>query len=88
MVDSKIKMSTQTWNLNREKPSALACAIAKDIFSVGDEPNDNVQRIEFIGGDWPDNETRLGGLCEQALARRIDASLKTAGVLQQPTEAT
>ena len=69
-------MNQQTWSIGREKPSDLACAIARDIFASGDEPHDKVQRIAFKGGNYPDAETELGGYCEESLARRIDASLK------------
>lgn len=65
-----------TWKLDRKPPSELAALIARDIFSAGDEPHDKVQRIAFKGGSYTGVETDLGGLCEESLARRIDASLK------------
>lgn len=64
------------WDYNHREASALAKAIARDIFSSGHEQHDKVQRIAFMGGEWPDGETDLGGLCFDALARRIDQSLK------------
>lgn len=77
-------MSKEYWNINREKLSDLACTIAKDLFEMGSEPSRGdagiVHRIAFKAGDYPDGETELGGLCEESLARRIDASLKAAGV--------
>lgn len=75
-------MIKQTWGVRREKPSDLACTLARDLFDMGSEPSRGelgiVHRIAFKAGDYPDNETELGGLCEDALARRIDASLKAA----------
>lgn len=49
----------------------LAQRIARAIFASGDAPDDKAQRIEFKGGTWPDNETNLGGLCEESLAALI-----------------
>lgn len=49
----------------------LGCYLARKIFAIGDEPHDKVQRIEFKGGEWPDRETGLGGLCETSLASSI-----------------
>jgi hypothetical protein len=49
----------------------LARRIARAIFACGDNRNDKVQRIELKGGTWPDHETDLGGLCEDALASLI-----------------
>ena len=61
-------MSKQIWSTNREKPSELACSIARDIFSSGDNGDDKAQRLAFKGGKYPDHETDLGGYCEEALA--------------------
>jgi hypothetical protein len=55
----------------------LAAAIARKIFEAGDMPHDKTQRIQFKGGEWPDNETSLGGFNERALADCI------LGVLEQ-----
>ena len=41
--------------------------IARKIFEVGDEINSPTQRIQFIGGEYPDNEKTQGGMCERAL---------------------
>ena len=57
----------------------LAEKIARDIFALGDEPTDMVQRIEFKGGEYPGKETGLGGLCERALASYIAKSLEKHG---------
>lgn len=47
-----------------------AVKLARGIFAVGDEPIQHggmVQRIQFMGGTYPDRETKLGGLSEIAL---------------------
>lgn len=49
----------------------LAETIARKIFEVGDEPNSPTQRLQFMGGEYPDNEKTQGGLCEIALAEFI-----------------
>lgn len=60
----------------RKKVKALHLSgkqIARAIFSCGDEPGRQVQRIQFLGGEYPDNETKQGGLCEIALANLIQS---------------
>lgn len=54
----------------------LAEQIARAIFACGDEPNDKVHRIQFRGGKYARNETDLGGLCEESLARIILGALE------------
>lgn len=54
---------------------ALADKIARDIMSEGDGPTP-CQRIQFMGGKYPDAELGQGGLCESSLARCIAKSLK------------
>ena len=56
-------------------PDELEKRIARAIFACGDQPNDKVQRIQFMGGQWPDGETDLGGMCEEALATLIAKNL-------------
>ena len=71
----------QEWSTSdRKKPSELARTIARDLISCGDEPGDPCHRIAFIGGEYPDNEIEHGGLCEESLARHLDAYLKNEGV--------
>lgn len=53
----------------------LAELIARDIFHSGDEPGSATQRIQFMGGKYPDNELPQGGLCELALAKLIEESI-------------
>lgn len=45
----------------------LASTIATALFSCGDEPNSPCQRIEFLGGEYPDNEIPQGGLNKDSL---------------------
>jgi len=49
--------------------------LARAIFAVGDDSHDKTQRIAFKGGKWPEAETDLVGLCEEALATVIRAAL-------------
>ena len=55
----------------------LADYLAHAIFAAGNEPHDRVQRIQFMGGKYPDHETKMGGYCREALRdciqRAIDA---------------
>lgn len=53
----------------------LAAYLARQIFEIGDEPNDKAQRLEFKGGTYPDHETNLGGLSESSLADFIHYAL-------------
>ncbi len=55
------------------KELILAQKIAREIFKIGDEPNSPTQRIQFIGGEYPNNEKPQGGLCEVALVKFIAA---------------
>lgn len=52
----------------------LADKIARDIFAEGDRSTP-CQRIQFMGGTYPDLETNNGGLCESALAIVLRRSL-------------
>lgn len=57
---------------------ALAGFLARAIFLVGDEParfGGKTQRIQFMGGSWPDHEVKMGGLNETALAQVIVEAL-------------
>jgi hypothetical protein len=65
-----------TWSADRKPPSELANAIAKDLFDMGELGGLRPHRIAFKVGDYPRKERDAGGLCEEALAQRIDASLQ------------
>lgn len=59
---------------NRERASKLARAI----FAVGDNPPEfggKTQRIQFMGGTYPDHERTMGGLSESALASVLERAL-------------
>lgn len=58
--------------MTAEERIALAARLARGIFEVGDERHDKVQRIQFLGGRYPDDETKLGGLAESSLADYLD----------------
>lgn len=56
----------------------LATKLARAIFEIGDEPRipgGKVQRIQFMGGTYPDAELPLGGLCESSLESFLDYAL-------------
>jgi hypothetical protein len=55
----------------------LAAKIARRIFQYGDEPNSPCTRLQFKGGEWPDNERNQGGTCESSLAENILKTLMT-----------
>ena len=54
----------------------LADGLASDIFHVGSERYGKINRLALKGGTWREQETDLGGLCEQALAGVIADSLR------------
>lgn len=56
----------------------VAKNIARSIFELGSEDErfgGKVQRIQFMGGNWPGDETGMGGLCESALTSFIEKIL-------------
>ena len=58
---------------------SLAKIIARAIFECGDELHEfggATQRVQFMGGVWPDSEKGMGGLDEASLARVIEHVLK------------
>jgi len=71
--ESRIAAGTR----NVEEIVDLADYLAHAIFAQGNECHDRVQRIQFMGGKYPDHETKLGGYCREALRdcikRAIDA---------------
>lgn len=60
---------------NRE----LAQKLAKGIMDTGSDPGRPVQRIQFMGGEYPKNEIPQGGLCEAALSEVIYRLLHQIG---------
>lgn len=55
---------------------ALGAALARDVFAIVVRNDDKTQRIQFMGGTWPNEETHLGGLCEEALAQFLAGALR------------
>ena len=53
----------------------LSRKIAREVFDYVEFPGDSVQRLAYKGGQYPDAETDLGGLCEEALAGVIQSAL-------------
>ena len=54
---------------------ALSMGIASDIMRDGGDLGQPAHRIQYIGGEYPDNEFPMGGLCEVALTSVIHRSL-------------
>ena len=54
------------------------------MFEAMSEGDNKVHRIAFKGGDYPDNETDLGGLCEEAFARSLDGWMRMAIFKKSP----
>jgi len=53
-------------------PHKIAVDMARAIFSLGDEPDSQCNRLQFMGGDFhDDSEVSQGGLCEAALTHVI-----------------
>lgn len=65
---------------------SLAEAVAKDIFELGRERDSQCNRIEFKGGKYPDAEKPQGGMCEVALSREIETSIRNCLGAKQPRE--
>ncbi len=65
-------MSGDPINLNNRERAAQ---VARDIFQLGNRGSDKAQRMQYKGGIYPDNETDLGGLCEESLAAFVKRSL-------------
>ncbi len=61
--------------MEKNKFKSIAENIARYIFEIGDENNSPTKRIQFMGGDYPDNETNQGGVCEESLAMYIERML-------------
>ena len=65
--------------MNEAECFNLGCEIARHIFSIGSEPDSHggpCHRIVFMGGEWPNSEVQMGGLCENALANVISSYLQ------------
>ena len=58
------------------KTSELAKLLTDDIFKDGSEPGDPCQRIQFMGGIWPNNETILGGYAKESFQNRLETLLR------------
>lgn len=60
----------------------LARLITEHIFAIGDESNlhedGEVHRIEFKGGEWPDNERAQGGLSRISFEKSVFVAIQNA----------
>jgi hypothetical protein len=45
----------------------LAKHLARELFALGDEGDEQCRRIQFKLGEWPDNERNGGGMNEDAM---------------------
>jgi len=57
--------------MDHEYRKELSLKIARDIFMTGNELNDPCQRIQFLGGTYPDDEHDAGGMDENVLSELI-----------------
>jgi len=48
----------------------LARRIVNELFKLGSDPTP-CQRIQFMGGNWPDSEINQGGMNKDSLIRLI-----------------
>lgn len=60
----------------------MAAFIARAIFESGSVPHDKAQRIQFMGGKYPDWETALGGYGEHGLTDCIRAAISDFTLLR------
>jgi len=65
-----------------EESEDIAMKIARDLMAIGDGPTP-CQRIQFMGGHWPDGEIPQGGLCEAALVLELRSMLKKHGAAKE-----
>lgn len=59
-----------------ETIKTIAEGVARDLLKLGGEHGSLAHRIQFMGGEYPDNEIGQGGLCEESLANFIEKSLR------------
>ena len=58
------------------KTSELAKLLSDAIFKAGSYKEDKCQRIIFMGGKYPDNETNLGGYSKGPFQDRLERILR------------
>ena len=51
--------------------------LAVDIFEIGDEPESPCYRIQFMGGEYPDNEKSQGGMNDKALTKFLEEKIRS-----------
>lgn len=78
---SKKKASTAQRKARSAQPHGSAQSgkvsdrIARHIFQRFDNGGDTCKRLAARGGQWPEKETSLGGVCESAFASMIEDAL-------------
>lgn len=61
--------------MERILANGLDVRIARDIFLAGSRPGSRCQRLQFLGGEYPDKEIAQGGMTEENLVKVIGRSL-------------
>ena len=56
-------------NLLADGNAQVATRLAKALLKLGNDPHSPCHRIQFIGGEYPDNEKMQGGMTEHPLIR-------------------
>lgn len=69
-------MTTKPAEMQHTTIEALAQLIAREIFKCGNEPESQCNRLQFKGGQWPDNERNQGGIGEAPLAKLIEETIR------------
>lgn len=59
--------SDQSVVMTREQQDSLALALATGIFNCDSQQGRPTTRLQFMSGQWPNNERAEGGLCFVAL---------------------
>ena len=53
-----------------------AILLSAELFECGNELKSPVHRIQFMGGEYPDNERAQGGLNQAALTAWLESALR------------
>lgn len=53
--------------LTEDEAHEFARHLTDQLFQLGSAPGSPVQRIAFMGGEWPNSEIAQGGMCYESL---------------------
>jgi hypothetical protein len=59
------------------RANEIAKKLARALIKLGDHYESPCQRIQFMCGEYPDNEIPAGGMCEEALVMFFERLLAT-----------